>query len=167
MASLNKCAFIGNLGRDPELNYLPSGDAVANFSIACTEKWKDKSTGETKESTEWVRCVAFGRKGEIANEYLKKGSPCYVEGRMKTREYEKDGIKRYSTEIVVDQLILLGGKSDGGGDKRAEQQAAAYQRSASSGSAPSGAAPGPGGFADMEDDVPFQQPFAAGLWRSV
>jgi single-strand DNA-binding protein len=165
MASLNKCAFIGNLGKDPDVKYLQSGDAVANFSIACTEKWKDKSTGETKETTEWVRCVAFGRKGEIAGQYLQKGSPCYVEGRMKTREYEKDGIKRYATEIVVDQLILLGGKSDGGSDKRAEQQAAAYQRPAAS--TPAGAAPGPVGFADLDDDVPFQQPFASGLWRSV
>lgn len=153
MASLNKCQFIGNLGRDPEVNYLPSGDAVANFSIACTEKWKDKNTGETKEATEWVRCVAFGRKGEIAGQYLKKGSPCYVEGRMKTREYEKDGIKRYSTEILVDNLILLGGKSGGDSGDRAQQQADAYQRS--SGSAPAQPASNPGSFADMEDDVPF------------
>ncbi len=154
MASLNKFQGIGNLGRDPEVNYLPSGDAVANFSIACTEKWKDKNTGETKEATEWVRCVAFGRKGEIAGQYLKKGSPCYVEGRMKTREYEKDGSKRYSTEIVVDNLILLGGKSGGDGGDRAQQQADAYQRS--SGSAPAQPAPNPGSFADMaDDDVPF------------
>lgn len=153
MASLNKCQFIGNLGRDPDVTYLPSGDAVANFSIACTEKWKDKNTGETKEATEWVRCVAFGRKGEIAGQYLKKGSPCYVECRMRTRSYEKEGVKHYSTEFVVDNLILLGGKSGGDSGDRAQQQAEAYQRS--SGSAPAQSAQNTGGFGDMDDDIPF------------
>jgi len=123
VASLNECSFIGNLGKEPEVKYLPSGDAVANFSIACTEKWKDKNTGEVKEATEWIRAVAFGRKAEIAGEYLKKGSPVYLTCRVRTRKYQKDGQDHYATEFVVDKLILLGGRSssEGGSGKEAAQ----------------------------------------------
>lgn len=142
MASLNECNFIGHLGRDPEVKYLPSGDAVANFSIACTEKWKDKDSGEQKEATEWVRCVTFGRKAEIAGEYLAKGSQVFVSCRVRTRKYEKDGQERYSTEFVVDRLILLG--KGGGGSGKEEAQAEAYADK-----------PGGGGFSDMADDIPF------------
>lgn len=158
MASLNHCQFIGNLGKDPELTYLPSGDAVANFSIACTEKWKDKSTGETKEQTEWVRLVCFAKKAELAGEYLKKGSPVYVQCRMRTRKWQdKEGVDRYSTEFVVDQMQFLGGKSSGDGSERAQQQAQAYQREASGSVAarPAGGGAGNDGFADLDDDIPF------------
>ena len=112
--SLNQCQFIGNLGRDPEVRYAPSGDAVANFSLACNESWKDKGTGQQMESTEWVRCVAWGKLAEIINQYLRKGSQVYVSGRMKTRKYQdKEGNERSSTEIVVSDMLMLGGKQDG------------------------------------------------------
>ena len=113
MASVNKVILIGNLGKDPEVRYTAGGDAVANFSIATSEKWKDKSTGEMVEKTEWHNIVMFGRVGEIAGEYLKKGSPCYVEGRLQTRKWtDKEGNDRYSTEVVGDRLQLLGSKGD-------------------------------------------------------
>lgn len=107
MASLNQCSFIGNVGKDPEMKFLPNGDAVANFSLAVTEKWK--KDGEAQERTEWVRCVAFRKLGEIVGEYVKKGAPLYVQGKMSTRKWtDKDGNDRYSTEIIVDQLQMLG-----------------------------------------------------------
>lgn len=114
MASdLNFCSFIGRLGKDPETRYLPSGEAVTNFSIACSQSWKDKESGDKKEVTEWVRCSAFGKLAEIAGQYLKKGKQCYVSGRMTTRKWtDKDGVEKYSTEIKVDQLQLLGSKDD-------------------------------------------------------
>src|SRR3972149_5791681 len=103
MASLNRCTFIGNLGADPETRYMPSGEAVTNIRIACSEKWKDKASGEMKEHTEWVRISFFGRLAEVAGEYLKKGSQVYVEGQMRTRKWQdKEGQDRYSTEIRAD-----------------------------------------------------------------
>jgi single-strand DNA-binding protein len=109
--SLNRCTIIGNLGKDPEIRSVGSGDKVANFSVACTESWKDKGTGEKKEKTEWVNCSAFGKLAEIVGEYVKKGKQVYVAGRMETRKWQdKDGADRYTTEIRVDQLQLLGGK---------------------------------------------------------
>lgn len=113
---LNLCQFIGRLGRDPETRYTSSGEAVTNFSIAVGWKSKDK------EGTEWVRCVTFGKLAEIAGEYLKKGKQCYVAGRFRTKEWEKDGAKQYSTEINVDQLQLLGSREDGGADQRHSDQ---------------------------------------------
>jgi single-strand DNA-binding protein len=114
MASLNKCQFIGNLGREPETRYMPNGDAVTNIAIAVTESWKDKTTGEKKESTAWVRVTFFRKLAEIAGQYLQKGSSVYIEGKMQTREYtDKDGVKKYSTEIVADSMQMLGGKPDG------------------------------------------------------
>ena len=108
MASVNKVILIGNLGKDPEVRYTQSGDAVCNFSIATTEKWKDKS-GEKQEKTEWHNIVFFGRTAEVCGEYLKKGSPCYVEGRLQTRKWtDKDGNDRYTTEVVGSTLQLLG-----------------------------------------------------------
>src|SRR5215217_4913781 len=114
MASVNKVILIGNLGKDPETRYLPSGDAVTNISVATTDTWKDKS-GEKQEHTEWHRVAFFGKTAEIAGEYLKKGSPVYVEGRIRTRKWQdKEGQDRYSTEIVADRMQLLGGRGAGG-----------------------------------------------------
>jgi len=120
MASVNKVIVLGNLGKDPEVRYLPNGDPVCNFSIATTEKWKDKS-GEKQEKTEWHRITFFGRLAEIAGEYLKKGSPVYVEGSLQTRKYtDKDGVERYVTEIKGYSMQLLGGRPDGERSQRSE-----------------------------------------------
>ncbi|MEI7297090.1 single-stranded DNA-binding protein [Paraburkholderia tropica] len=115
MASVNKVILVGNLGADPEVRYLPSGDAVANIRLATTDRYKDKASGEFKEMTEWHRVVFFGRLAEIVSEYLKKGSSVYIEGRIRTRKWQaQDGTDRYSTEIVADQMQMLGGRSGGG-----------------------------------------------------
>ena len=109
MAGINKVILIGNLGRDPEVRYTPSGAAVANFTIATSEEWKDKDTGEKRERTEWHRIVAWGRLGEICGEYLHKGKQVYIEGRLQTRDWEdRDGNKRYTTEIVAQSMQMLG-----------------------------------------------------------
>jgi single-strand DNA-binding protein len=110
MAGINKVILVGRLGRDPEMRYLPSGSAVANFSIATSEMWQDKDSGERKEKTEWHRIVAFGRLGEICGEYLSKGKQVYIEGRLQTRSWEKDGVTRYSTEIIASTMQMLGAK---------------------------------------------------------
>lgn len=113
MASLNKATIIGNLGRDPEMRTFPSGDRVANVTIATTDKWKDKQTGDMKEATEWHRVVFTGKLAEIAGEYLRKGAQVYVEGSIRTRKWtDKDGSEKYSTEIRADKMLMLGGKSD-------------------------------------------------------
>ena len=115
MASVNKVILLGNLGRDPETRYTTGGDAVTNLNIATSEQWKDKN-GEKQERTEWHRVVLFGRQAEIAGEYLKKGRSVYIEGRLQTRKYtDKDGVEKYSTEIVGDRMQLIGGSRDGGG----------------------------------------------------
>src|SRR6476619_74726 len=125
MASVNKVILIGNLGADPETRYLPSGDAVTNIRIATTENWKDKG-GEKQEHTEWHRVAFFGKTAEIAGEYLKKGSPVYVEGRIRTRKWQdKEGQDRYSTEIVADRMQLLGGRGGGGAEAMTREPAAA------------------------------------------
>jgi single-strand DNA-binding protein len=111
MASVNKCIFIGNLTKDPEVRYMTNGEAVANVNIACNEQWKNKA-GEKQESVEFVNLVFYKRLAEIAGEYLRKGAPIYAEGKMKTRKWEKDGVTRYTTEIIVNEMIMLGGKSD-------------------------------------------------------
>ena len=121
MASVNKVILVGNLGADPEVRYLPSGDAVANIRLATTDRYKDKTSGEMKEATEWHRVSFFGRLAEIVNEYLKKGSSVYIEGRIRTRKWQaQDGTDRYSTEIVAEQMQMLGGRGGsmggGGGD---------------------------------------------------
>lgn len=149
MASVNKVILIGNLGRDPETRFLPSGSAVANISVATTDTWKDKTSGEKKEATEWHRVVFFGRLAEIVGEYLKKGSQVYVEGRLQTRKYEKDGQDHYSTEIVADTMKMLGSRSGmGTGEPREmrETPAAGESRPAKK---PAGQ------FQDMDDDIPF------------
>lgn len=114
MKSLNQCNFIGNLGRDPETRYLPSGGAVCNFSIAVADDYKDKATGQKVDKTEWVRCVAFGKLAEVCGEYLKKGSKVYVSGRMETRKYQdkQTGQDRYTTEISLQDMQMLDGRSE-------------------------------------------------------
>ena len=114
MASVNKVILVGNLGRDPEVRYSPDGGAICNVSIATTSSWKDKTSGDRREETEWHRVVFYNRLAEIAGEYLKKGRPVYVEGRLKTRKWQnKEGVDQYTTEIVADQMQMLGGR-DGG-----------------------------------------------------
>ena len=111
MAGINKAIIVGRLGRDPEVRYTPDGTAVANFSVATSEEWKDKNTGEKRERTEWHRIVAFRRLGEICGEYLSKGRQVYIEGRIQTRDWEdKEGNKRYTTEIVASQMQMLGSR---------------------------------------------------------
>lgn len=151
MASVNKVILIGNLGKDPETRYLPSGDAVTNVSIATSEKWKDKS-GEQQEHTEWHRVAFFGKTAEIAGEYLKKGSPVYVEGRIRTRKWQdKEGQDRYSTEIVADRMQLLGGRS-GGAESMSREPVAA---GAGAGGGGTKAAPRKGTIDELDDDIPF------------
>ena len=153
MASVNKVIIIGNLGRDPEVRSFPSGDRVANVTIATTDRWKDKQSGELKEATEWHRVVFHGRLAEVVEQYLRKGSQVYVEGSLRTRSWEKDGVKQYSTEIRADQMQMLGSRPDSGGDRdRAPDPRAAAPKPAAS------AAPrstGGSGFDDMDDDIPF------------
>lgn len=149
MASVNKVILIGNLGADPETRYLPSGDAVTNIRIATTENWKDKS-GEKQEHTEWHRISFFGRLAEIAGEYLKKGSPVYIEGRIRTRKWQdKEGQDKYSTEVVADRMQLLGSRG-GGGEGGGMREATAGGGGSSKPQAKKG-----GGFDDMDDDIPF------------
>lgn len=114
---INKVILVGNVGRDPEIRYTPSGMAVANFSVATSEKWKDKNSGEMQERTEWHRIVAWGRLGEICGEYLSKGRQVYIEGRLQTRSWEKDGVTRYTTEIVANEMKMLGRRDEGGGTR--------------------------------------------------
>lgn len=147
---LNQAQIIGYLGRDPEVRYLPSGEAVANFSIATTEKWKDKNTGEQREETEWHRISVFGRLAEIVGEYLKKGSLVFVQGKLKTRKYtDGQGVERYSTEIRAEAMKMLGGRDSNQGERSAPaQRQAAPQRQQAPAAAGSG-------FDDMDDDIPF------------
>ena len=151
MASVNKVILVGNLGKDPEVRYMPSGEAVTNITLATTDSWKDKNSGEKKEATEWHRVVFFRKLAEIAGQYLKKGSQVYIEGSLKTRKWEKDGHTNYTTEIVADSMQMLG-KREGGGSPD-------YERSERpSGSAPAArpaAQPASSGIADFEDDIPF------------
>lgn len=134
MASLNKVMLIGNLGRDPEIRFLPNGDPVANFSIATSEKWKDKQ-GQAQEKTEWHNIVMFGKVAEIAGQYLKKGSPVYLEGKLQTRKWQdkNTGQDRYSTEVVADVMKMLGGRDQQGAPAQQSQQAPAPQQPAQAG----------------------------------
>ena len=146
--SVNKVILVGRCAQDPEVRYLPSGEAVANITVATSESWKDKQTGEKKELTEWSRISFFGKLAEIAGQYLKKGSQVYIEGRLRTRKYtDKEGIDRYATEIIADTMQMLGSRQDGqestGRNKYAEQTGrdAPSQR--------------PAPMSDMDDDIPF------------
>lgn len=148
MASLNKVQIIGNLGRDPETRYMPSGDAMTTLAIATSETWKDKNTGEKKDAVEWHRVTAFGKLAEIMGQYLKKGSKVYIEGSLRSRKYtDKDGVEKYATDIRADNMIMLDGKQDG-------------QSQAPSAPAPRQAAPAQQqrtapDFSDMDENIPF------------
>ena len=155
MASVNKVILIGNLGRDPEVRYMPSGDAVANITIATTETWKDKA-GEKQEQTEWHRVSMFSKLAEIAGEYLKKGSQVYIEGRLETRKWtDKEGHERYTTEIRADRMQMLGSRSGGSERMAPPDDDAAPRSSAAPAKKAAGAAAKGGGFDDIEDDIPF------------
>ena len=158
MASVNKVIIVGNLGRDPEVRYTPDGASITNVTIATTDSWKDKATGEKKEATEWHRVVFFGKLAEIAGQYLKKGRQVYVEGALRTRKWQdKEGQERYTTEIEASEMQMLGGRSGGGAPSSGGE--AEYGGSMPS-SAPSGApraapAKKSPSFDDMDDDIPF------------
>ncbi|MCP3656210.1 single-stranded DNA-binding protein [Herbaspirillum sp.] len=176
MASVNKVIIVGNLGRDPETRYMPNGEAVTNIAVATTESWKDKNTGEKKELTEWHRITFYRKLAEIAGQYLKKGSQIYVEGRLQTRKWQdKEGVERYTTEIIADTMQMLGGRQGagggggmdegsygGGGGGGGSYGGGAPRQSAGGGAAAGGGAPrqqpaqrpAPN-FSDMDDDIPF------------
>ncbi len=169
MASVNKVIIVGNLGKDPEVRYMPSGSAICNITVATSRQWKDKTSGERQEETEWHRVALFDRLAEIAGEYLKKGRPVYIEGRLKTRKYtDKDGAEKYTTEIVATEMQLLGSREGGsggagagggtGGEEMGEARAPAPRSAPPARSAPA-ARPAPTksstGFDDMDDDIPF------------
>jgi single-strand DNA-binding protein len=159
MASVNKVTIVGNLGRDPETRYMPSGDAMTNIAVATTDKWKDKTTGEQKEATEWHRIAFFGKLAEIAGQYLKKGSQVYVEGKLRTRKWtDKDGVEKYTTEIIADSMQMLGSRQGMGGGSAAMDEggfgggAPASRNSAPASRAPAKQSPN---LSDMDDDIPF------------
>lgn len=146
--SVNKVILIGNLGRDPEIRYLPSGGTVANLAVATSEKWRDKQTGENREKTEWHRVVLFGKLADIASGYLCKGSQIYIEGQLQTKEWDDNGIKRYTTEIIVNvggKMQMLGGASKSAGSQSAQQNQPPAQPQAPRNQPPM----------DFEDDIPF------------
>ncbi len=167
MASVNKVIIVGNLGKDPEMRSFPNGDQIANITIATTDRWKDKTSGEMKEATEWHRVNFNGRLAEIVGQYLKKGSQIYVEGSLRTRKWtDKDGVDKYTTEIRADQMQMLGsregrggagaGSDDGGGYEASARAPAAKASSAAPRQAPAAApAKAASGFDDMDDDIPF------------
>lgn len=146
MSSLNKAIIVGNLGKDPEVRYTPSGAAVTNITLATTERYKDKATGETKEITEWHRIVFFNKLAEIAGQYLKKGSKCLVEGSLRTRKYQdSNGIDKYTTEIVATNMRMLSGHSEGSESSGRQNTGSAAATSQNNDS----------GFDDFDDDIPF------------
>ena len=166
MASINKVILVGNLGQDPEVKYMPSGGAVTNLSIATTDSWKDKSTGEKRENTEWHRVVFFNRLAEIAGEYLRKGSQVYIEGNLRTRSWEDNGIKKYSTEIVAREMQMLGSRAGGdaqmgGGRPQQQQQGQGGYQQQGQGQAAAQASQqqpqqqAPQNFDNFDDDIPF------------
>ncbi|MFN9707783.1 MAG: single-stranded DNA-binding protein [Burkholderiales bacterium] len=163
MASINKVILIGNLGRDPEVRYTPNGNAICNITIATSRNWKDKNTGEKAEETEWHRVVFYDRLAEIAGEYLKKGRPVYVEGRLKTRKWQnKEGQDVYTTEVIADNMQLLGSRENGGtapedGNYSREDRGEPAVRHAPASRPPASkpVAKSSTGFDDMDDDIPF------------
>lgn len=180
---INKVIIVGNLGQDPEVRYMPGGGAVANFSLATSESWRDKQTGEMRENTEWHRVVLFGKLAEVAGEYLRKGAQVYVEGQLRTRSWQDDsGLTRYVTEIVVGQngtMQMLGGRRDGGQSQSAAPQQPAQPQNSAAPAQPAGTAdkspkakgarkgrqsaapsqeapqPQPDDYPPMDDDAPF------------
>ncbi|MBG4448684.1 single-stranded DNA-binding protein [Pseudomonas aeruginosa] len=165
---VNKVILVGNAGGDPEVRYLPNGNAVTSISLATSETWKDKQTGQQQERTEWHRVVFFGRIAEIAGEYLCKGSQVYVEGSLRTREWEKDGIKRYITEVVVDsrgRMQLLGGAPDQG-SHRPQAQRPGQRPPAQRSQQPPPSPPPAEHYESFDDDIPFDDPYRR-LWLLV
>ena len=157
---VNKVILIGNLGGDPETRYTASGSAVTNIRLATTDSWRDRQSGEQQERTEWHRVVFFGRLAEIVAEYLRKGSQCYIEGRLQTRKWQgQDGQDRYTTEIVASEMQMLGSRGAGGGTppprRRSEEPASAWPSGGTAGAGSSPSAPGSGPPADFDDDIPF------------
>lgn len=165
---VNKVILVGTCGQDPEVRYLPNGNAVTNLSLATSEQWTDKQTGQKVEKTEWHRVSMFGKVAEIAGEYLRKGSQVYIEGKLQTREWEKDGIKRYTTEIVVDMqgtMQLLGGRPQG--DQQAPSNAPRAQQQAPQQRQNPQQSPQPApDFNSMDDDIPFFDPYRL-IWMMV
>ena len=170
MSSINKVFILGHLGKDPEVRYAPSGAAICNITIATSRSWKDKNSGEKVEETEWHRVVMYDRLAEVAGQYLKKGKPVHIEGRLKTLKWtDKDGTERYTTEIIANEMTMLGGREDSeaqqgsrGGNAQAPQRqtgATSQQREPAQQpqgrSAPPARQPAPAGFDDMDDDIPF------------
>ena len=159
MASVNKVILVGNLGRDPETRYMPNGEAVANITLATTDTWKDRTSGERQEKTEWHRVTFYRRLAEIAGEYLKKGSQVYVEGRLETRKWtDKEGKDRYTTEIIASEMKMLGSRAGAGAPSYEASEDAGAGSARPAAKAASGAkspAKGPAGIADMDDDIPF------------
>ncbi len=162
MASVNKVIIVGNLGRDPEVRYTPNGSAVCNVSVATTRSWKNKESGDKSEETEWHRVVFYDKLAEIAGEYLKKGRSVYVEGRLKTRKWQdKDGVEKYTTEIVATDMQMLGSREGMGGgapsgdDGQAAATSAPRRRLAPAAAAANRPAAKSSGFSDMDDDIPF------------
>lgn len=144
MRGVNKAIIVGNVGQDPEVRYNQNGKAMASLSVATSEKWKDKNTGQQQEKTEWHRIVAFGKLAEIIGEYVKKGSQVYVEGKLQTRKWQdQSGQDRYTTEIIANEMQMLGGRGDGSTGNN-QQQPAQQQQGAPA-----------GGFDDFDDDIPF------------
>lgn len=152
-ASVNKAILIGNLGKDPEIRYLPSGKAVANFSIATSESWKDKTTGEKQEKTEWHNIVIFDKLAEICGQYLKKGSSVFIEGKLTTEKWQdkKTGEDKYTTKIIANEMRMLGSK-DGGGQSQGRPSPAP---AAPAGATATDQAAQAAGFDDLKDDIPF------------
>ena len=159
---INKVILVGNLGRDPETRYMPSGGAVTNVSIATSKGWKDRDSGEQKERTEWHRIVFFNKLAEIAGEYLKRGSKVYIEGELRTRDWEKDGQKHYTTEVVASEMQMLDSRGDmaGGGSSSGGQDSGHGGGPSAGGSGSSGSSSpaddfGPPPSDDFDDDIPF------------
>lgn len=142
MASVNRVIIMGGLGRDPEIRFMPNGEAVANFSVATTETWKDKS-GAKQEKTEWHNVVAYRKLAEIIGEYLKKGSQCYLEGKLQTRKWEKDGVTRYATEIIAEKMQMVGGRKDASDDPGHDEDGAPTGNKYE------------GDISDIDSDIPF------------
>jgi len=162
---VNKVILVGNAGNDPEFRVMPNGNGVANVSLATSETWKDKTTGEQQEKTEWHRVIFFNRLAEIVEQYVKKGGKLYIEGRLQTRSWEQDGVKRYTTEIVASEMQMLDSRGGGGnaGDNSFGQGQAQGQAQGGGGAAPAArssstsAAPqaAPANFDNFDDDIPF------------
>ncbi len=149
---VNKVILVGNVGNDPEVRYMPNGNAVANLSLATSDSWKDKNTGEQQERTEWHRVVFFNRLAEIVEQYVKKGGKLYIEGRLQTRSWEQDGVKRYTTEIVASEMQMLDSRGAGAGDSFGQPQQSSGRPAQAAATAEQ---PATANFDNFDDDIPF------------